>query len=90
MTKYKVIDMQGTGHMAGEVFDSKDEIRDRLRSFHSIDVEGAEKMSLNDLLEIGTWEIEEIKMFCTNCGYVEAQAGPNCTECNKPLTGKIN
>ena len=58
--KFKIVDRQGTGYMSELVFNNKDEIREQLASFHSIDVEGAMEMSLNDLLEIGDWEIEEI------------------------------
>lgn len=58
---YKIIDRQGTGAKANNIYNTLDEIRDDLRSYHSIDVEGAEKMTLEDLCEIGEWEVEEVK-----------------------------
>lgn len=54
---YAVIDRQGMGTMAARRFSSLEEVRDALASFHSIDVEGTEKMTLIDLCEVGEWEI---------------------------------
>ncbi len=38
--KYKIIDLQGGGLMADDIFETKQEIIDRLASFHSVDYEG--------------------------------------------------
>ncbi len=56
---YKVIDRQGTGAMSGRIFASKEDARDQLASFHSVDVENTETMTLEDLCEIGDWELVE-------------------------------
>lgn len=56
---YRIIDGQGGGLMAMREFKTLDEARDTLRSFHSIDTEGVDKMSLAQLCELGVWTIEE-------------------------------
>lgn len=32
---------------------------------------------------------KKASVYCTYCGYVEAQSGPNCKKCGKACTGKI-
>lgn len=54
---YALVDRQGMGTMADRRFYSLDEVKEALQSFHSIDVEGTEKMTLIDLVEIGDWAI---------------------------------
>lgn len=58
--KYKLIDRQGGGLKEGNVYLTKNSVRDDLRSFHSVDVANAENMTLESLLDIGGWEIVEI------------------------------
>lgn len=38
--KYRIIDMQGGGLMQDDIFESKQEVVDRLASFHSVDYTG--------------------------------------------------
>lgn len=60
---YKIIDKQCGGYFAGGAeFATEDEVRDQLVSYHSIDCDedGAlEKMNLDEILDLGEWEIEE-------------------------------
>jgi hypothetical protein len=72
---YKIIDTQGGGLMQDDIFDSKNEVIDRLASFHSIDWSDEryntiyewlltmkdEEDQLNALLEWGQWELEPIR-----------------------------
>lgn len=46
--------------MAGRTFSGLDEIRDHLRAFHSADVENTDRLSLEDLCEIGVWSIRRL------------------------------
>lgn len=57
---YKIKDTQQTGEYFanGVTFKTLKEIKNQLVSYH-YDVEGIEKMSLNDILEVGGWEIEK-------------------------------
>lgn len=57
---YKIIDGQGGGLMSGRYFASREAVRDQLASFHSADVANTDKMTLDDLLEIGVWELVEV------------------------------
>ena len=64
--KYKIYDRQSHRHFAdGQTFKSHKEIEEQLRSYHSADVEGWEKMTLNDFLEVGEWSIDIV---CDRCG----------------------
>jgi len=54
---YKIIDRQGGGLKNTEQHESLEDVRESLVSFHSIDVEGAEDMSLQDLCDIGDWDV---------------------------------
>lgn len=57
---YKLIDLDNGGYFAGgAIFHSKEEIKKQLISYHH-DVEGVKKLTLNDLLEVGNWKIEEL------------------------------
>ncbi len=58
---YKIIDKQNMGTMCGQRFKTKEDVRDELRSFHSADVENTDSMDLDTLLDIGDWELVEIK-----------------------------
>lgn len=63
---YKIIDLQGSGLRAGMEFDTLEAVRESLASFHSIDVECAEEMGLNDLCSMGCWDVvtsEDISIF---------------------------
>jgi len=64
--KYRVLDLQNGGYYAsGEVFNNKKDIRARLLSYHNSDLEKPlTRYSLNDLLEIGGWELEAINRKC--------------------------
>lgn len=57
---YKVIDCQGGGLMSDRQFSSLEEVKEALQSFHSVDVENTDKMTLEDLCEIGSWAVEKI------------------------------
>lgn len=61
--KYKLIDLQVAGTFDKVTFDSKEDIRNSLIDYHSNDCEkeSLEKMTLDELLEFGEWEIEEVK-----------------------------
>lgn len=69
---YKIIDRQiyGREFADGAVFLCKEEIRKQLCDYHSIDYNGVNEddsekdifsLSLQDILEYGEWEIEEVK-----------------------------
>ena len=60
--KYKLIDKQGAGCFLKVVFDSKEQIRKQLISFHSADCDedSLKRMSLNELLDFGEWSIKQI------------------------------
>ena len=63
---YKIIDGQGGSLKADEEHKTLDEVRESLASFHSIDVDGAEEMSLQELCDIGTWDVvtgEDVSIF---------------------------
>ena len=62
MAKYKIIDKQGVGTHSDDVFSSKEEVRQHLISYHSVDFTGEtplEDYSLEQILEYGEWEIEK-------------------------------
>ena len=64
MAKYRLIDLQGAGTHEDEVFNSKKEAKEHLISYHSIDFTGEiplKKFNLNDILDYGEWDIEEVK-----------------------------
>ncbi len=54
---YKIIDLQGGGLKKTEQHNTLESVRESLASFHSIDVENTELMTLVDLCEIGGWEV---------------------------------
>ena len=56
---YTIIDTQGGGLKSTEKHETLESVRESLASFHSVDVEGAEDMSLIELCEIGGWGIEQ-------------------------------
>ncbi len=62
MTKrlLRIKDEQTGGYFAGGVtFETLDEVRAQLASYHSVDVESTEKMSLTDLCELGHWSVHD-------------------------------
>lgn len=71
---YKLLDRQDTGAMQGMVYKTREEVLEHLKSYH-YDIENVEKMDLDDLLEIGDWELVEIK--CA-CAYHDSEG--KCTE----------
>lgn len=54
---YRLVDGEGGGLKWHELHPSLESVRESLAGFHSVDVEGAERMTLTDLCEIGTWSI---------------------------------
>ncbi len=68
--KIKAIHAGEDTAMCDEVFDSKNELRKRLASFHSADwseEKSIDSLSLDDLLEHGQWELIEIAYKCPLC-----------------------
>jgi hypothetical protein len=62
--QYRIIDLQGEGTHGDEVFNSKEEIREHLINYHSVDYTGEtpiEEFTLPQILDYGDWNIEEIK-----------------------------
>jgi len=55
---YKIIEFAN-----GVIFKSKKEVREQLISYHSNDCneESLKKMSLNELLDFGEWELKKVK-----------------------------
>jgi len=64
--KYMIVDKQVGGYgFGGAIFTSKEQIREQLISYHSIDCEEndfgyspIEDYSLREILDYGQWEIE--------------------------------
>lgn len=60
---FKLVDRQGMGTFSTLTFNTLDEVREQLVSYHSIDWSGENDindLSLNDLLDYGDWELEVI------------------------------
>jgi len=88
MIKYRIIDLQfassgGRYFADGALFDTKEDIRQQLISFHEVDSTDPEKLSkftLDEVLNYGEWEIEEVEV--NNCPYCksdfEITEGHNC------------
>jgi len=66
--RYRVKDIQSESEFDyfhnGYIFKNKQEILNILKSYH-YDVEGINKLPLNEILEIGGWELEEIEQIKT-------------------------
>ncbi len=65
-TKYQILDRQIGGRLFGDgaVYDSLEEVRQQLVSYHSIDREGEndiETLSLYDILEYGEWDVVDLE-----------------------------
>ena len=64
---YKIRDLQFEDEERyfadGETFKTKEEIREQLVSYHSQDCNKAslKRMSIDEILEFGEWELEEVK-----------------------------
>lgn len=58
-TQYILIDRQGTDIMKDIVFNSREEVLKALQNYHQ-DVENINNMTLDDILDIGDWELQEI------------------------------
>jgi len=70
--KYKFAPMHAGEEIGSckELYDSKNEIRERLASFHSGDWDSerdVNTLTLDELLEYGQWEIIEISFECPLC-----------------------
>ena len=64
---YKIKDMQIDRYFAdGEIFKTKEEVRQQLISYHSADCNEAslKRMSFNEILEFGEWDVVKI---CPKC-----------------------
>lgn len=65
---YKIIDLQikGREFANGEVFEDKEAVLLQLIDYHSIDAEEPEmleKMTVDEILSYGQWELKEIKNY---------------------------
>lgn len=60
--KTLILRVDNQGCCDDRYYKSERDLRDQLRNFHSIDVEGAEDMSLDLLLDIGDWTMERVKV----------------------------
>lgn len=62
---YRILDRQIAGRYFadGDKFETKEDVREQLISFHSIDCEedSLNKMTLDEILDFGEWELEEAK-----------------------------
>jgi hypothetical protein len=57
---YRIIDMQGMGTHENEVYETTEEIREHLASYHSIDWEGEgdiNDLTLDELCDYGGWRV---------------------------------
>ncbi len=59
---FKLIDRQGCGMLESHTFKNKEEVREELINFHSIDndINSLMKLTLNELLDFGEWDIKEV------------------------------
>ena len=61
---FKLVDRQGMGTFSTLTFKSREEVKEQLISYHSIDWSGENDintLSLDELLDYGDWELEVIK-----------------------------
>lgn len=54
---YKLIDKQGMGTKEDREYTTLLCVLEDLRNYHSADVANTDKMTLNELLDIGDWEL---------------------------------
>ena len=61
--RYQIYCLQRGQHFASEdtFFNSLEDCEEQLKSYHEIDVEGIDRMSLNEICEAFGWEIEEVE-----------------------------
>jgi hypothetical protein len=78
--KFKIVDAQGMGTHADELFDTKEEIREHLISYHSVDwteERDINSLTLEEIQDYGEWDIEEVEVYgitCPLCGeFIEAK-----------------
>lgn len=72
---YMIADLQIAGRYFadGTLFDTKEAVKEQLISYHSVDMGSKtdlhilKKMSLDELLEFGGWELEETDPSCNDC-----------------------
>ena len=57
---YKLIDNEQGGLKENNIYLSKDEVKKDLAYFHSVDVSNTNKMTLDELLDVGNWELVEV------------------------------
>ena len=65
---YKLRDTQGGGMKEQLEFSTLDEVRENLFDFHSQDCELNGKETLNDLCELGGWELYRLEKHICSCG----------------------
>ena len=61
--KYKLLDTQHMGTFKNIIFNSKEDVREQLASYHSVDwteENDINTLSLDDLLDYGEWELLEV------------------------------
>lgn len=58
---YKLKCLQGTDTKTKRIYKTKNEVYEDLKSYHDQDLQNGTVYELNDLLEIGEWELIEIK-----------------------------
>lgn len=58
---YKLIDRQGQGTFANKVFETKEKVYQHLLNYHEPNLNKEVVYELNDLLDIGDWELLEIQ-----------------------------
>ena len=65
---YKLRDMQGTGMKESLQFSSLEEVRQHLIAYHSQDTELSGNETLEDMLEVGVWEVYRLEKHICSCG----------------------
>lgn len=87
MIRYRIIDRQihGRYFADGALFNTKEDIRQQLISYHLTDMDNGDtkkfkKFTLDEVLEFGEWDIEEIEInYCPYCkAEFEVSEGHNC------------
>ena len=59
--KYKIIDKQGSGLKEDAIWNSREEIRQHLIDYHSVDsVSDLTNFTLEEICDYGDWNVEEI------------------------------
>ena len=60
--KYKILDTQLNSYFSnGDTFNTLEDIEERLREYHSVDVEEINTMSFDDICSSFGWKIVEVE-----------------------------